>query len=259
MTCLSVAVPASALAGAPMDSGPADSDSDSAPPAPASDPAEGANRAVFAVNHAIDHAALAPVARVYRGGVPHAVRECFGHFISNLEEPTIFMNDVLQANPRRAATSVGRFAVNSTIGIGGLFDFAGRWGMRFHDGDLGQTFGRWGVPAGPSVQIPILGPSNVRDTVGAVLGFGLDPATYVSGGAIPAIYTAAGVVGVVNRRAELLPVTDHLEKTSPDYYAALRDRAAKHRDDLVRQSAAHDDPNAGEEKPHAQMSSLAAP
>src|ERR1700722_10008432 len=93
IACFFVTVPADALAGAPADS-------DSMAPAAASDPAEGANRAVFTVNHAIDHAAIAPVARVYRGGLPHAVRECFGHFVSNLQEPSIFVNDVLQANPR---------------------------------------------------------------------------------------------------------------------------------------------------------------
>jgi phospholipid-binding lipoprotein MlaA len=199
------------------------------------DPAEKANRAVFGFNHAVDHAAIAPVARGYRAVVPSRGRQSVTNVTSNLKGPETAINDLLQANFRRAGTSSARFAINSTLGVAGIFDVAQHWGMPSHEADMGQTFGRWGMPAGPAVQIPLLGPSNLRDVTGGVIGSALDPTTYLTGGAAIAVRVVAAT-GLVNGRAELLPLTDKLEATAPDYYAALRDRAAKARIKLVAQA-----------------------
>ncbi|HLZ84606.1 MAG TPA: VacJ family lipoprotein [Caulobacteraceae bacterium] len=220
-----------------------------APAAPVSDPAEKVNRAAFAVDQTLDRVAIAPTARVYRAGTPHPVREMAQHFAGNLREPTVFIAETLQAHPRRAATAVGRFVVNSTVGVGGLFDLAGHMGMPPHETDMGVTLGRWGVPPGPTVEIPILGPSNMRDATGGLLGVALDPATYVSGGVIPVIHIAGTVVGTVDARARRLPLTDELHKTSPDYYASLRDRNARGRAAKVREAQGHRDPDAESHAP----------
>jgi phospholipid-binding lipoprotein MlaA len=206
-----------------------------APPAAATsarDPAEKTNRAIFAMNQAIDRAAIAPVARGYSKVTPATARKGLKNFASNLEGPGIFINDVLQANFRRAGTTSARFAVNSTVGVVGLFDVADRLGMPHHDADMGQTFGRWGLPPGPSLQIPLLGPSNLRDFSGGLIGSVLNPTTYLTGGASTAA-TVVGGVDMIDTRAELLPMTDELQRTSPDYYATLRDKTAERRAAMV--------------------------
>ncbi|ADG11443.1 VacJ family lipoprotein [Caulobacter segnis] len=203
------------------------------PPAKtAGDPAEKTNRAIFAVNRTVDRAAVAPVARGYSKVMPSPARKGLKNFTSNLKGPHILINDVLQANFRRAGTTSARFAINSTVGVAGLFDVAGRMGMPFHDADMGQTFGRWGVPPGPSLQIPLLGPSNLRDFSGDLIGGALNPATYLTGGAATAVSVVDGV-DMVDDRAELLPLTDELQRTSPDYYASLRDKTAEGRAAMV--------------------------
>jgi phospholipid-binding lipoprotein MlaA len=214
-----------------------------APATSVSDPAEKVNRAAFAVDQTLDRFAIAPTARVYRAGTPHPMREMVQHFAGNLREPTIFIAETLQAHPRRAATAVGRFVVNSTIGVAGMFDLAGRMGMAPNETDMGVTLGRWGVPPGPTVEVPILGPSNMRDATGGLLDIALDPATYVSGGVIPVIHIAGAVVGTVDARARRLPMTDELRRTSPDYYASLRDRNARGRAARVREAQGHRDPD----------------
>jgi phospholipid-binding lipoprotein MlaA len=200
--------------------------------APANDPIERTNRAIFAVNHAIDRAAIAPVARGYSKVTPSVARKGLANFAANLSGPGIFINDVLQANFRRAGTTSARFVVNSTVGVAGLFDVADNLGMPAHEADMGQTFGRWGLPPGPSVQVPLLGPSNLRDVSGGLIGTVLNPTTYLTGGVSTAVSVVSGV-DMVDARAEMLPITDELQRTSPDYYAALRDMNAEGRAVMV--------------------------
>lgn len=199
------------------------------------DPAEPTNRAVFRANQAVDRNVLKPVATAYRDYVPGGARRGVHNFVSNLSEPKVLVNDILQGNVSRAWNTTQRFVVNSTLGVGGLFNVADRLGLPHHEADFGQTFGVWGGGTGPAVQVPLLGPSNVRDAVGGVLGFVADPLNYIPGGAIGTITAAGAGGGVLDGRSEVLDATNSLEKSSLDYYATLRSVSAQRRAALVQE------------------------
>ncbi|MDB5364188.1 MAG: VacJ family lipoprotein [Rhodospirillales bacterium] len=197
------------------------------------DPAEPTNRAIFAANQAVDRNALQPVARAYSDNVPRVARNRIHNFVENLEQPGVAVNDLLQGNLSRAWTTTERFAINTTVGGAGLFDAATDWDRPAHKADFGQTLGVWGAGPGPAVQLPLFGPSNVRDSVGKVAGLVLNPTTAIPGGAFSGIEIASGGLGVVDGRAELLPTTDAMEKSSLDYYATLRSVRAQQRTAFV--------------------------
>jgi phospholipid-binding lipoprotein MlaA len=203
-----------------------------------SDPAEPTNRAIFAGNQFVDRNALQPVARGYEGYVPGGVRRSVHNFISNLGQPAVALNDVLQGNFSRAWNTTQRFAINTTAGGAGLFDVATAWNRPAHSADFGQTLGVWGIGPDPSVQLPLLGPSNVRDSLGTVVGFVTNPTNYVPGGAAAAVGTASLGLGVVDKRADLLSATDSLEHNSLDYYAASRSAVMQQRAALVAEGKA---------------------
>lgn len=199
----------------------------------ANDPAEPTNRTVFAGNRFVDRNLLKPVATAYNDYVPERVRRSVHSFGSNLKEPGVLVNDLLQGNVSRAWNTTQRFAVNTTVGGVGLFDPATGWGLPHHDADLGQTFGVWGMGPGPSVQLPLFGPSNVRDTAGFAGGLLTNPFNLASGGAITVVSAVGTGTGVVDGRARLLGTTNDLEKNSLDYYATLRSISAQRRAALV--------------------------
>ena len=199
----------------------------------ANDPAEPTNRTIFAGNQWVDRNALKPVARAYENHVPEGVRKSIHNFVSNLKEPGVLINDTLQANFSRAWNTTQRFVVNSTVGGAGFFDVASDWDLPHHDADFGQTFGVWGIGPGPAVQLPLLGPSDARDAVGTVIGFVANPLNFIPGGTITTIQVTGGGAGVVDGRAGLLSTTDELEKSSLDYYAALRSIMAQRRAAVV--------------------------
>jgi phospholipid-binding lipoprotein MlaA len=204
----------------------------------ANDPAEPTNRTIFAANQFVDRNAMQPVARAYEEYVPSGARKSIHNFVSNLKEPGVAINDTLQANFGRAWNTTQRFAINSTVGAAGLFDVASDWNRPHHDADFGQTFGVWGIDTGPSVQLPIFGPSNVRDTVGKVGDFLADPLNFIPGGTMSTISSAGAGVGAVDGRAEMLGATDAIEKTSLDYYASLRSMQAQRRAAFVEEGKA---------------------
>jgi phospholipid-binding lipoprotein MlaA len=197
------------------------------------DPAEPTNRAIFAANQYVDRHVLKPAASAYLEHVPAPARRSIHDFVTNLGEPVVLVNDVLQGNASRAWVTTGRFAIDTTLGVAGLFDPATDWGLPHHSADFGQTFGVWGVGPGPSVQIPLLGFSNLRDTLGRAVGVLADPMGYIPGSTALDIRVGGGGLGVVDTRADLLPATDSLEKSSLDYYAALRSLVAQRRAALV--------------------------
>src|SRR5258708_7116980 len=191
----------------------------------ANDPAEPTNRVIFSGNQWVDRNALQPVARAYQNHVPDPVRKTVHTFASNPKEPGILVTDPLQANFSRAWVPTQRFVINTTVGGAGFFDVAPDWDRPYHEADFGQTLGVWGAGPGPAVQLPIFGPSNVRDSIGKIVGFVANPLNFVPGGAGDA----------VDGRAEMLETTDTLEKTSLDYYASLRSMQAQRRAKVVKE------------------------
>ncbi|MCS6948708.1 MAG: VacJ family lipoprotein [Steroidobacteraceae bacterium] len=130
------------------------------------DPWERLNRTTFAVNRSLDRAIARPIARAYVRTVPSPVRLSVSNFFANALYPTVLCSNLLQGKGRDALSDTARLLLNSTVGVGGLFDVATVVGLKRHDEDFGQVLGKWGVPAGPYLMIPILGPSSVRDTAG---------------------------------------------------------------------------------------------
>jgi phospholipid-binding lipoprotein MlaA len=197
------------------------------------DPGEPVNRGIFAVNQVVDDYVLSPVSRTYRDYVPQPVRRSVGNFTDNLGEPVTLVNDLLQGNVSRAWNTTQRFVINTTVGVVGLFDVGEDLNLPQHQSDFGQTLGVWGVGTGPAVQLPLLGPSNARDTAGRVLSFFANPLSSVPGETFDAINLGATGDAVIDGRANLLEATDVLQETSLDYYASLRSAEHQRRAKLV--------------------------
>ena len=202
------------------------------------DPLEDTNRAIFDFNQVIDRNVLVPVAKAYRTVLPDPVRDSLRDFLRNLREPLIFANDALQGEFERAGQTFARFTLNSTLGVGGLLDVAGRWGeLPYHEDDLGLTFGVWGIPEGPYLVVPVLGPSTPRDLGGQVAeGFG-DPFNYIVTGNPYTLYwipfVRGGVAGI-DQRSRYIETLADIERTSLDYYATIRSLYRQRRAALIR-------------------------
>ena len=187
------------------------------------DPFEDTNRAIFDFNQKVDRTVLVPVAKAYRAALSDPLRESVRDFLNNLNAPLIFANDALQGNISLAKDTFVRFLLDSTIGMGGLVDVAGRWGIPFHEQDLGVTLGVWGIAEGPYLVIPILGPSDPRDLFGtAAQGFG-DPWNILASNhnLIWIVFARGGVSGI-DQRSRLIETLADIERTSLDYYATIR-------------------------------------
>ena len=198
------------------------------------DPFEPTNRGVFTVNRALDRLALKPAATVYRKGLPEFVQDRIGDILANLRSPVIFLNDVLQGEGVRAAHTLMRFVINSTLGLGGFMDMATAMDIEGHDEDFGQTLAVWGVPEGPFMMLPVFGPSNPRDTVGLVVDFLTDPLSIwaVNTDREYASFARAGVQAV-DARSDTLDLLDDVEKYSLDFYAAIRSLYRQRRADAI--------------------------
>jgi phospholipid-binding lipoprotein MlaA len=203
------------------------------------------NRAIFKANVAADHAVMRPVAQAYLDHVPEGIQKSVHNVVQNLKEPTVAVNQALQGNIKHAWESVQRLAVNSTVGIAGIFDVATEWGVPSHNADFGQTLAVWGVGEGPFVQLPLLGPSNTRDAVGTAVDMAMNPLTFVGGA--PATYAgvATGGANIVDTRARHLHDLDELERNSIDYYAALRSVYRQHREAEINAVKQPEQPPAG--------------
>lgn len=198
------------------------------------DPLEPANRVFYRVNNGLDTVFLRPLAVGYRNAVPGAVRRPIGNLLANLGNPVIFANDVLQTHPRKAGTTFMRLLINTTVGVGGLFDVADGWGYKAHDNDAGITLALWGLPAGPFLFLPVLGPSNPRDATGYGLDVALDPTTWpANGGGFNAFRLTRFGVGAVDARERVLDTTRSIEKTSLDPYATYRSLYQQHRASVI--------------------------
>jgi phospholipid-binding lipoprotein MlaA len=165
------------------------------------DPFERFNRSVFRFNQNLDRTIARPIAVAYTKVAPQPVRSGVANFLDNLSYPTVVVNDLLQAKPTQFAHDTARLVVNTTLGIGGLFNPASKLGLDANDEDFGQTLGRWGVPQGPYLMLPVLGPSSIRDAVGKVGDHYTEPKTYISSQSLSWGLTGATVV---SKRASLL-------------------------------------------------------
>jgi len=183
------------------------------------DPWERLNRATYAFNNALDRMLARPVAQAYKKVTPAPVRGALANFVANLDYPTVIVNDVLEVKPRQFGSDTARFVVNSTIGLAGFMDPATRLGLVSHHMDFGQTLGYWGVPAGPFLMLPILGPSDLRDAPGEVVDRYSSIPHHLKSKTEDYGVTA---LGLVTRRAELL-ATDEALNSAYDPYARLRD------------------------------------
>lgn len=188
------------------------------------DPLEPVNRALFELHQVIDHFLLKPVAFTYTMLVPDPLRTGVRNALNNLKSPVYLANDLLQGENERAGETLQRFAINSTVGVLGLFDAADKWfGIAPHTEDFGQTLATWGVNEGPYLFIPVIGPSNPRDLGGLVVDSAADPLNwYLYNTDRDGWVIARTVVSGVDTRAELLDTLDNLERTSLDYYVTLR-------------------------------------
>ena len=194
------------------------------------DPIEGFNRGMFWFNDHVDTYVLVPVATVWDKVMPNRVQRSIGNFFDNLRFPIVTINNLLQAKFKSAGSDVGRFLVNTTVGVAGFFDPASDWGLEKHNEDFGQTLGYWGVPPGPYLVLPILGPSDVRDGAGLVP----DGFMAVYPWFVGFVYTiSARAVDVVNTRSMYLKQVEEAKAASIDYYSAVRNAYIQRRKSLV--------------------------
>ena len=188
------------------------------------DPLEPLNRYFFDLTQFADVMFLKPLAQIYKHVVPTLVRNVLSNVSSNLNQPLILMNDILQLEGKRANTTASRIVINTTIGLGGLLDVATHMGYPAHNEDFGQTLAVYGVPAGPYLFIPFLGPSSVRGAVGAA-----------AEGVIRSYFGPLSLLGIRNysyilsandvlraRSSRTFTLLENIESSSIDYYAAIR-------------------------------------
>jgi phospholipid-binding lipoprotein MlaA len=224
---------ASAVQAAPYDTpaDPAATPADTAPPATVAahghtpgDPLEHFNRHMFKIHEGIDHAAIRPLAMGYKHVVPKPVRSGFRHMLSNLFEPIVFLNDLLQLKPGRAVKTLARFVINTGYGVGGLIDVAKNRevGLPYRHNGFGDTLGYYGVKPGPYLFLPLVGPTDLRDVFGGqvdgavlpvAIGFPFDRASY---------QISSGLVSGLDQRAEADSDLKALFDSSVDPYATLR-------------------------------------
>ena len=194
------------------------------------DPLEGMNRFTYGVNDKLDTYALKPVSRAYHDYVHNEIRDRVRNFFSNIADPMIGVNNMLQGKFEDGFFDLVRFGFNSTFGLFGLHDIASDMGYEKHNEDWGQTFGRWGAGTGPYIVLPFLGSSSVRDGI----GWGFDFLTDPMGGLRPAeVRWGLWGVRVIQVRSDLLDVSQILEEAALDKYVFQRDAYFQRRRSLI--------------------------
>jgi len=192
------------------------------------DPWERMNRSTYKFNDVLDRAIVKPTAKGYTH-LPRPVQTGVHNFFDNLNYPITIVNDLLQGQVKAFFSDIGRFVFNTTVGLGGLFDPATAAGMQKNNRDFGQTLGKWGVPKGPYVVVPIFGPYTVRDGIGAVtVDYYANPSNYTKFWVSTSLWLVRGV----DRRARLLPL-DATIQSAYDPYAFIRNAYLQNRDFMV--------------------------
>ena len=209
---------------------------------PGGDPWESMNRPIFNFNEGLDAWVLEPVATGWDKVVPEPVQTSIGNLFDHLALPSRFANDLLQAKFYEGGETFFRALINTTMGLGGLFDPATHFTVHKSDEDFGQTLGAWGVPAGPYLVLPLLGPSNPRDTAGAIA----ESSVGVIGFVAPFyVSVPAGAVDIVNDRAAVLEEVAAERASAFDFYSFVRNAAVSYRENQVNDRA--DEPDEDEE------------
>jgi phospholipid-binding lipoprotein MlaA len=194
------------------------------------DPFEKFNRAMFTFNDTVDQVALKPVATAYKAVLPSFVQRGIGNFFGNLNDVWSGTNNLMQGKGEAGLSDFSRFVVNSTFGVIGLIDVASEVGLRKHDEDFGQTLGYWGVPSGPYLMLPLMGPSTLRDTMALPIDGQGDLWRYKDPVNVRNIGTA---VSLVDQRAALLDASNLMEEAALDRYEFIRDSYLQRRQNKV--------------------------
>jgi phospholipid-binding lipoprotein MlaA len=194
------------------------------------DPFEPMNRSFFNFTMKADKYVATPVARGYIAVVPEFARDGIHNVLTNLDEPITLGNDVLQANPKGAVRTLGRIVINSTAGLGGLIDVAGKIGIPDETQDFGVTLGKWGLPEGPYLFVPLLGPAPPRDLLGRAGDTFMDPFFYIKFHNSTTWMLVRTGVSVIDERAQTLDQLEAIERTSVDFYATTRSLYRQSRD-----------------------------
>jgi len=203
------------------------------------DPLEPWNRAMLQLDQGLDTVIFDPSMAVYKIVVPRPGRQGVTNFIRNFRTPVTLVNDIFQGEGQRAGITMGRFVINSTVGLLGLFDVAKHLDIPYHGEDFGQTLAVWGVDEGPYLYVPVLGPSSGRDIIGYALDqLALDPMADDGQGRNPFWWQVTYFYGLsVDGKTRAAPVLDDLEASSIDYYAALRAAYRQNRAQEIRNGA----------------------
>jgi phospholipid-binding lipoprotein MlaA len=194
------------------------------------DPLEPMNRHIYKFNDKLDKAVLKPVADFYVRVTPEPVRNSVSHFFDNVKYPNVILNDFLQGKLQNGLDDIGRFTVNTTMGIVGLFDVASKMGMKPHDEDFGQTLGWWGSPAGPYLVLPLLGPNTVRDSPDLVVSTVTNVLFYVP---TAAVTIPLSVLGVIDMRARASNAIRFVNEAALDPYVFTREAYLQRRVFLI--------------------------
>jgi phospholipid-binding lipoprotein MlaA len=186
------------------------------------DPWEATNRGFYSFENGLDHVALRPAAVFYKHALPHPVRNGVHNMLGNLTEPVTFFNNVLQARPRKAVRTLARLTLNSTVGIGGIFDVGAHSGLPRERTGFADTLARYGAPQGPYLFLPLLGPSSVRDVTGRIGDAVMSPFTWVKFDGRDTLQVTTLLVDGLDQRSGADPILKSINHTATDPYATIR-------------------------------------
>ena len=198
------------------------------------DPLEDINRAVFEFNQILDTLILKPAAEIYVFVLPEVLRHRITLVLRNLGEPLNLANNLAQGKFERAGSTLTRFAINTTLGVGGIFDVATDWGYERRPEDFGQTLASWGLGDYPFLMLPVLGPTNPRDAIGFGVDLVADPTGFLL---TDDAGLARSITSGVSQRAAYLDELETVESTSVDFYAAMRELYRQYRATEIRDGA----------------------
>lgn len=214
---------------------------------PEGDPFQAFNRAMFQFHQVLDGILIGPMANVYQDGMPPPVKNRISNFLNNIKEPWTLINDALQGEGEKGLVSFSRFMINTVFGLLGLFDVAGSLGLEGHQSNFGQTLGAWGVPSGPYIFVPVLGPNTLRSLVGRLVGYVGDPYNMALEKAHRSdmIWATIFIDGLV-KRADSIAIIEDLQENSLDLYIGWRSSYLQYEEGQITQRERQLQPNFNE-------------